>query len=109
MTQKKVKRQRSGNPSSCLGVFVVMSKKTFSPPRHGEPGAAKPQPKKQNHRCTPIHTDSQKQPEKFAKPSQILDDSSTEKAKIGDFFGNQGGVKPPHSQKEWRNNLRERR
>jgi hypothetical protein len=42
------------------------------------PGAAKPQPKKQNHRCTPIHTDSQKQPEKFAKPSQILDDSSTD-------------------------------
>jgi hypothetical protein len=44
--------------------------------KHGTPGAAKPQPKKQNHRCTPIHTDSQKQPEKFAKPSQILDDSS---------------------------------
>jgi hypothetical protein len=44
--------------------------------KHRTPGAAKPQPKKQNHRCTPIHTDSQKKPEKFAKPSQILDDSS---------------------------------
>jgi hypothetical protein len=48
-------------------------------------------------------------PHKILAKNKIVWVCNTEKAKIGGFFGNQGGVKPPHSQKGWKNNLRERR